>query len=102
MYSFVDMTIIAVMCLVIGACVGVALTGVCAASGRSHEMDEWFLRELRYKEQIEQKDMEIREKSKFIARFRHKVTEIIQQYLQDDVASCTMIIASINAIKEGK
>lgn len=100
MYSLTDMIITAVLCLGIGGCIGIAISSMCVAAGESHRMDEWFDRESRYKELIYQRDMELREKSKFIARFRHKTIEIVQQYLQDNVAACTMIVASIRGIKE--
>lgn len=100
MYQFVDMVVIGVLCMAIGGAIGACFAGLCASSGLDHARDDWFEREKFYKEELLKKDAVIKEKSRFIARFRHKIIEVVQQYIPDDVAACTMIVATIKGIKE--
>ena len=100
MYSFTDLAIAVGCSLMIGFFIGIALMGLCSASGREKEQEEFHETIKSYQNRLAEKDRIIMQKNKHIIRFKYKTLEAVQQYLQDDVVACTMIIATINGIKE--
>ena len=76
--------------------------GMCGAAGREKEQEEFQETIKSYQRSLDEKNRIITEKNKHIIRLKYKTIEAVQQYLQHDAVACTMIIATINGIKEGK
>ena len=102
MYSFIDMVIAVETSLLIGAFIGMVVYSVVTISEMEREEEEHKKQIRAYEETIAKQAQVINEKNKFIIRFKYKCIDVVQRYLQDDVAVCTMIVATINGIKEGK
>lgn len=77
------------------------LYAIVTISGKEQEEIEHKKQIRAYEETIAEQAQVINEKNRFIIRFRYKCIDAVQRYLQDDVAACTMIVATINGIKEG-
>lgn len=85
----------------IGVFIGMALYSVVTISGREQEEIEHKKQIRAYEETIAKQAQALNEKNKFIIRFKYGCIDAVQRYLQDDVAACTMIVATINGFKEG-
>ena len=86
----------------IGVFIGITAHSVVTISEVEREEEEHKKQIRAYEETIAKQAQVINEKNKFIIRFKYKCIDVVQRYLQDDVAVCTMIVATINGIKEGK
>lgn len=85
---------------IVGLFIGMVVYSVITISAKEQEEAE-FNRQIRaYEETIAKQAQVINEKNKFIIRFKYKCIDVVQRYLQDDVAACTMIVATINGFKE--
>ena len=86
----------------IGVFIGITAHSVVTISEVEREEEEHKKQIRAYEETIAKQAQVINEKNKFIIRFKYKCIDAVQRYLQDDVVACTMIVATINGIKEGK
>lgn len=102
MYSFIDLVIAVGAALMIGVFIGMVVYSVITISAKEQEEAEHKRQIRAYEETIAKQAQVINEKNKFIIRFKYKCIDAVQRYLQDDVVACTMIVATINGIKEGK
>ena len=102
MYSFIDLVIAVGAALMIGVFIGMVVYSVITISAKEQEEAEHKRQIRAYEETIAKHAQVINEKNKFIIRFKYKCIDAVQRYLQDDVVACTMIVATINGIKEGK
>ena len=102
MYSFLDLVIAVGAALMIGVFIGITAHSVVTISEVEREEEEHKKQISAYEKTIAKQAQVINEKNKFIIRFKYKCIDVVQRYLQDDVAVCTMIVATINGIKEGK
>lgn len=102
MYSFIDMVIAAGTASLIGAFIGMVVYSVVTISGKEQEEAEHKRQIRACEDTIAKQAQVINEKNKFIIRFKYGCIDAVQKYLQDDVVACTMIVATINGIKEGK
>lgn len=102
MYSFIDLVIAVGAALMIGVFIGMVVYSVITISTKEQEEAEHKRQIRAYEETIAKQAQVINEKNKFIIRFKYKCIDAVQRYLQDDVVACTMIVATINGIKEGK
>lgn len=101
MYSFLDLAIAVGAALMIGVFIGITVHSVVTISEMEREEEEHKKQISAYEETIEKQAQIINEKNKYIIRFKYKCIDAVQRYLQDDVAACTMIVATINGFKEG-
>lgn len=95
------MVIAVVTALLVGAFLGMVVYSVIAISGKEQEEAEHNRQIRSYEETIAKQAQALNEKNKFIIRFKYGCIDAVQKYLQDDVAACTMIVATINGFKEG-
>ena len=102
MYSFLDLVIAVGAALMIGVFIGITAHSVVTISEVEREEEEHKKQISAYEKTIAKQAQVINEKNKFIIRFKYKCIDAVQRYLQDDVVACTMIVATINGIKEGK
>lgn len=86
----------------IGVFIGITAHSVVTISEVEREEEEHKKQISAYEKTIAKQAQVISEKNKFIIRFKYKCIDAVQRYLQDDVVACTMIVATINGIKEGK
>lgn len=86
----------------IGVFIGITAHSVVTISEVEREEEEHKKQISAYENTIAKQAQVINEKNKFIIRFKYKCIDAVQRYLQDDVVACTMIVATINGIKEGK
>lgn len=86
----------------IGVFIGITAHSVVTISEVEREEEEHKKQISAYEKTIAKQAQVINEKNKFIIRFKYKCIDAVQRYLQDDVVACTMIVATINGIKEGK
>ena len=101
MYSFIDMVIATGTAFIVGLFIGMVVYSVVTISAKEQEEAEHKRQIRAYEETIAKQAQVINEKNKFIIRFKYKCIDVVQRYLQDDVAACTMIVATINGFKEG-
>ena len=94
------MVIAVVTALLVGAFLGMVVYSVITISGQQEEEAEHKRQIRAYEETIAKQAQVINEKNKFIIRFKYGCIDAVQKYLQDDVVACTMIIATINGLKE--
>ena len=85
----------------IGVFIGITAHSVVTISEMEREEEEHKKQISAYEKTIAKQAQVINEKNKFIIRFKYKCIDVVQRYLQDDVAACTMIVATINGFKEG-
>ena len=102
MYSSTDILVAVVSSLMVGLFVGMAIMKAKIESDMGKERQEFRATIKSYQRCLDEKNRIITEKNKHIVRFKYKVIDAVQQYLQHDAVACTMIIATINGIKEGK
>lgn len=102
MYTFIDMVIAVVTALLVGAFIGMVVYSVVTISAKEQEEAEHKRQIRAYEETIAKQAQALNEKNKFIIRFKYGCIDVVQRYLQDDVAACTMIVATINGFKEGQ
>ncbi len=102
MYSFIDIVIAAGTAFIVGLFIGMVVYSVVTISAKEQEEAEYKRQIRACEETIAKQAQVINEKNKFIIRFKYKCIDAVQKYLQDDVVACTMIVATINGIKEGK
>ena len=94
------MVVVFFVAFIFGGVVGIFASALCAASGNM-KMEEEHREAIRAcEETIAKQAQVINEKNKFIIRFKYGCIDAVQKYLQDDVVACTMIIATINGLKE--
>lgn len=100
MYTLIDMVVAVGTSLLIGAFIGMVVYSVITISAKEQEEAEHKKQIRAYEETIARQAQVINEKNKFIIRFKYGCIDAVQRYLQDDVAACTMIVATINGFKE--
>lgn len=100
MYSFIDIVIAAGTAFIVGLFIGMVVYSVVTISGKEQEEAEHKRQIRACEETIAKQAQVINEKNKFIIRFKYGCIDAVQRYLQDDVAACTMIVATINGFKE--
>jgi len=101
MYSFIDIVIAAGTAFIVGLFIEMVVYSVVTISAKEQEEAEHKRQIRAYEETIAKQAQVINEKNKFIIRFKYGCIDAVQKYLQDDVAACTMIVATINGFKEG-